>query len=62
VPSLILAVPDIPYTSTMKKVELAVKRVIMGEEVVNVNTIVNAECLEHFKDALKNANRLASSL
>ena len=48
VPAKIIAVPDIPYTLNMKKVELAVKKTIQGEAVLNKDALRNPECLVHF--------------
>jgi acetoacetyl-CoA synthetase len=48
VPAKIIAVPDIPYTLNMKKVELAVRKVIHGQEVKNVDALRNPESLEAF--------------
>ncbi len=50
VPAKIIAVPDIPYTLNMKKVELAVKKVIHGEEVKNKDALKNPEALDFFSD------------
>jgi len=50
VPAKIIAVPDIPYTINMKKVEIAVRNIIHGLPVVNVDSLANPESLEHFKD------------
>jgi len=50
VPAVIKAVPDIPYTINGKKVEIAVKKIINGQEVKNRDALANPECLEHFKD------------
>ncbi len=50
VPAKIIAVPDIPYTLNMKKVELAVRKVIQGKEVKNKDALRNPECLELFAD------------
>ncbi|XDD51302.1 acetoacetate--CoA ligase [Leptospira sp. WS92.C1] len=50
VPSKILAVPDIPYTINMKKVEIAVKRTVQGESVTNKEALSNPECLEYYKN------------
>jgi len=49
VPALILSAPDIPYTINGKKVEVAVKKLIHGQEVKNRDALRNAECLEFFK-------------
>jgi acetoacetyl-CoA synthetase len=48
VPAKILAVPDIPYTLNMKKVELAVKKVVEGEPVLNKDALINPESLKYF--------------
>jgi len=49
VPARILAVPDIPRTKSNKIVELAVRAVVHGEPVKNVEALANPEALEHFK-------------
>jgi acetoacetyl-CoA synthetase len=48
VPAKIIAVPDIPYTLNMKKVELAVRRIIHGQEVPNKDALRNPEALDHY--------------
>jgi len=50
VPEVIIQVPDIPRTISGKKVELAVRNVVHGKEVKNMDTLANAEALEHFKN------------
>jgi acetoacetyl-CoA synthetase len=50
VPARIIAVPDIPYTLNMKKVELAVQKVIHGQEVKNKDALKNPEALDYFAD------------
>ncbi len=50
VPAKIIAVPDIPYTLNMKKVELAVKNVIEGKPVKNIDALKNPGSLDYFKD------------
>ncbi len=50
VPAKILPVPDIPYTLNMKKVELAVKKVIHGQPVLNKDALRNPEVLDYFLD------------
>ena len=52
VPSIVKTVEDIPYTISGKKVELAVKNVLHGEEVTNKDALANPEALEYFKDVL----------
>jgi len=48
VPAKIIEVADIPYTLNMKKVELAVKKVIQGQEVLNRDALRNPESLDYF--------------
>ncbi|MCW7491185.1 acetoacetate--CoA ligase [Leptospira sp. 2 VSF19] len=50
VPSLILSVPEIPYTVNGKKVEIAVKQTVAGLEVKNKNALANPHSLEYFKN------------
>lgn len=52
VPAKVFAVADIPYTISGKKVELAVRRVLMGMSVPNRDALANPESLEHFKGLL----------
>lgn len=49
VPAKILAVPDIPYTLNMKKVELAVKKILHGKAVLNKEALSNPQCLEYYE-------------
>jgi acetoacetyl-CoA synthetase len=48
VPAKIIAVPDIPYTLNMKKVELAVKKVIQNKPVTNKDALKNPEALDYY--------------
>ncbi len=50
VPAKIISVPDIPYTLNMKKVELAVKKVISNQPVLNKDALRNPEALDYFAD------------
>jgi len=50
VPAVILAVPDIPRTRSGKIVELAVRNVVHGRPVTNVEALANPEALEHFRN------------
>ena len=50
VPALILPIADIPYTINGKKVEVAVKKMLVGEEVRNRNALANPECLELYRN------------
>ena len=48
VPAKILPIADIPYTLNMKKVELAVKKVIHEQPVLNKDALRNPEALDFF--------------
>jgi acetoacetyl-CoA synthetase len=48
VPAKILAVPEIPYTLNMKKVELAVKKVIHNQPVLNKDALRNPGALDYY--------------
>jgi len=48
VPAKIIEVEDIPYTISGKKVELAVKRILEGKEVLNRDALKNPGSLDHF--------------
>jgi acetoacetyl-CoA synthetase len=48
VPAKILEVPDVPYTLNMKKVELAVKKVVEGKKVLNKDALRNPEILDFY--------------
>ncbi|MEE8415016.1 MAG: acetoacetate--CoA ligase [Desulfobacterales bacterium] len=48
VPAKILSTPDIPYTLNMKKVELAVKKVIENQPVLNKDALINPEALDFY--------------
>jgi len=48
VPAKIIECPDVPYTLNMKKVELAVKKMIEGKEVKNKDALKNPESLNFF--------------
>ncbi len=50
VPAKILAIPDIPYTLNMKKVELAVKKIIHNQPVLNKDSLSNPEALDYYTD------------
>lgn len=50
VPAKIIPVPDVPYTLNMKKVELAVKKIIEGKPVLNKDALSNPEALDHYAD------------
>ncbi|MGZ5074901.1 MAG: acetoacetate--CoA ligase, partial [Usitatibacter sp.] len=50
VPAVILQVADIPRTKSNKIVELAVRAVVHGQPVKNVEALMNPEALEHFRN------------
>jgi acetoacetyl-CoA synthetase len=50
VPARIVQVTDIPRTKSGKLVELAVRAVVHGEPVKNVEALANPEALEQFRD------------
>jgi acetoacetyl-CoA synthetase len=50
VPARIVAVADIPYTLSGKKVELAVRNIVHGEPVRNRDALRNPEALDCFAD------------
>jgi acetoacetyl-CoA synthetase len=50
VPARILEVPDIPRTKSGKIVELAVRNVVHGRPVKNLEALANPEALAHYKD------------
>lgn len=52
VPAMIIAVPDIPYTFSMKKVESAVTNLVNGRPVTNRDALVNPESLDYFETIL----------
>ncbi|MCB2185648.1 MAG: hypothetical protein KQJ78_04480 [Deltaproteobacteria bacterium] len=50
VPAKIIPIPDIPYTLSGKKVELAVRQVIHGRPVQNRDALANPEVLGLYAD------------
>lgn len=51
VPSIVLECPEIPYTLNGKKVEVAVKRIVCGLQVLhNESSMVNGQCLEWYRN------------
>lgn len=50
VPAKIIAVHDIPYTISGKKVEIAVRKIIQGETVYNRSALANPEALDEYKN------------
>jgi acetoacetyl-CoA synthetase len=52
IPAVIMAVPDIPYTLNMKKVESAVTNIVNGRPVLNRDALKNPECLDYYEKIL----------
>ena len=50
VPARVVQVADIPRTKSGKIVELAVRSIVHGETVSNIEALANPEALEHFRD------------
>ncbi|UCH22989.1 MAG: acetoacetate--CoA ligase [Deltaproteobacteria bacterium] len=50
VPQKILPTPAVPYTLNMKKVELAVKKMIEGKPVLNKDALSNPDALDYYAD------------
>jgi len=53
VPAKVLQVADIPRTRSGKIVELAVRNVVRGEAVKNVEALANPEALAYFRDRVE---------
>jgi acetoacetyl-CoA synthetase len=49
VPKHIIEVPDIPYTTNGKKIELAVKQIVSGKKVTPSGAVANPESLVYFE-------------
>ncbi len=52
-PAKIVQVPDIPRTKSNKIVELAVRDVVHGRNVKNIDALANPEALEFFRDRVE---------
>jgi acetoacetyl-CoA synthetase len=52
IPAVIAAVPDIPYTLNMKKVESAVTNIVNGRPVLNRDALKNPESLNFYEKIL----------
>jgi len=50
VPAVILPITDIPYTISGKKVEIAVRNIIEGEEVKNIGALANPQSLDLYRN------------
>jgi acetoacetyl-CoA synthetase len=53
VPAKILQVSDVPRTLSGKIVELAVRNVVQGEPVNNMDALANPEALEQYRDLIE---------
>ncbi|MCB1941895.1 MAG: acetoacetate--CoA ligase, partial [Candidatus Accumulibacter sp.] len=53
VPARVLQVADIPRTKSGKIVELAVRHVVHGRAVKNVEALANPEALEFFRERVE---------
>jgi acetoacetyl-CoA synthetase len=53
VPARIVQVADIPRTKSGKIVELAVRNVVHGLAVKNIDALANPEALEHFRNRIE---------
>ena len=49
VPTFIIQVNEIPYTTNGKKIEIAIKHIVNDEEVANRDSMLNPECLLEYK-------------
>ena len=47
-PSKIIQVSEIPYTINGKKVEIAVKNIVQGDKVDNIDSLANPDCLNEY--------------
>ena len=50
VPAIVLETKDIPYTINGKKVEIAVKKIIQGEDITNKDALANPESLDLYNN------------
>jgi len=50
VPAKVIAIADIPYTINMKKVEIAVRKIIHGQTVLNRDALKNPDSLDLYKN------------
>ena len=57
VPARIIAVPDIPYTLNMKKVEIAVTNIIHGRPVLNRDALINPQSLDYYESIVSDLRK-----
>ena len=55
VPAVIMATPDIPYTMSGKKTEIAVRSLVQGKPVKNASALRNPESLEWYRTVAHDA-------
>jgi acetoacetyl-CoA synthetase len=48
VPAKIIAVPGVPYTLNMKKVEMAIRKIVDGKPVLNRDALSNPDILDYY--------------
>ena len=53
VPEIILPIKDIPYTTSGKKVEVAIKRILSGEHIAQQGSLINPESLDLYYGILE---------
>ena len=56
VPRKILQVNEIPKTRTGKIAEIAVRKIVNGEEISNIESLINPESLDEFKNRIELKN------
>ena len=59
VPSLVIKTPEIPRTKSGKIVELLIKKIINGENILNLETLTNPHCLKEYQDIYKTLSKNA---
>jgi len=56
IPAEIFCIKDIPKTKSGKTVELTIKKIINNEDIENLNSLINPECLFEYKKIAKKLN------
>ena len=56
IPEFILQIKDVPYTINGKKIEIAVKQVINNQEIINIESISNPDCMQEYQIKIKDIN------
>ena len=57
IPSRVIEVTEIPKTKSGKIVELSIKNILNGQEVKNINSLENPDCLKEYQDIYKNIKK-----